>query len=238
MTDALLELERPARPHLGRLVREISAFFRPARSSIWAQTLARAPRGDGHAVLVLPPALHGDPLTEGIRQFFDRLNYQVYGWGLGPNLGPSARLVAGAQARLAELAHRHGPVSIVGYSMGGLFARWLAHEMPDQIRQVITVSTPFRHPLGSCTLALAPLVWRWSGERERALAALMSQPIPVPGTYLYTRRDGIVAWRSCLETNSASEDNIEFDGSHVTIVSNPSVAAIVAERLARQIPTR
>jgi pimeloyl-ACP methyl ester carboxylesterase len=232
MTDISYSEAPCARPPLVRLFDEAGAFFKPQRTSRWRSVLAEAPRGDGHAVLVLPPALHGDGITTGIRALLGRLNYEVFGWGLGPNIGPSRRLVDGVQRRLDEVAAEHGPVSIVGYSMGGLFARWLAHRSPASVRQVITVCSPFREPLTSCSPALAPLCWRWSGSRERALAAMMSQPIPVPGTYLYSRDDGIVGWASCLERPELPGRNIEFEGSHVTITSNPSVTRILTEQLA------
>jgi hypothetical protein len=85
--------------------------------------IAASPRGDGHAVLLLPALAHGDPYTAQVRQFPGRIGYFAHGWGLGTNLGPAKSLLDDAAERLVELSDRHRPVSLVGFSMGSLFAR-------------------------------------------------------------------------------------------------------------------
>ena len=107
--------------------------------------LARASRGDGHAVLVIPGLggqrhVHADtpPLPQHVR-------YATYGWELGRNIGPTARVVSGLPERLHEFRARHdGPVSVIGWSLGGIFARQLGRRHPDVIRQVITLASPIR----------------------------------------------------------------------------------------------
>jgi pimeloyl-ACP methyl ester carboxylesterase len=107
--------------------------------------LARAPRGDGHAVLVIPGLGASDRSTLILRRFLSTLGYATYGWGLGRNIGPTARVVSGLPERLDEFRARHdGPVSVIGWSLGGIFARQLARRHPDAVRQVITLASPIR----------------------------------------------------------------------------------------------
>src|SRR4051795_2439615 len=103
------------------------------------------PRGDHHPVLVLPGLLAGDGSTTAVRGVLRRLGYDVHGWELGRNLGPTEKVVRGMDRRLQELAQRQGRrVSVVGWSLGGIFARTLARRSPHLVRQVVTLGSPFR----------------------------------------------------------------------------------------------
>jgi predicted alpha/beta hydrolase family esterase len=224
---------RPRRPPLSRTLAEAAAM--PGRARVdpgVAELRSRVPRGDGHAVLVMPTSLHGDPQTEDVRSFLRDIGYVPFGWDFGVNLGPTARVVAGLPDRLAALAARHGPVSVVGFSMGGLFARWLAVRAPAQVRSVVTVCSPFRAPMDSVFLPLEPLAEAWWGREFRALAEEMARPLDCPATFVFSRDDGIVAWESCRDA-TRPDDNFETHGPHVSIAQNLDVFRIVAERLAR-----
>ena len=109
-----------------------------------APWLAAAPRGDGHGALVLPGLLASDMSTAPLRRFLRRLGYDVRGWDLGRNLGPTDAVLDGLPRALADLAGRTGgPVSVVGWSLGGIYARELARQRPGQVREVITLGSPF-----------------------------------------------------------------------------------------------
>ena len=109
-----------------------------------APWLARAPRGDGHGVLVLPGLLASDSSTALLRRFLRLLGYDVRGWRLGRNLGPTGEVLDGLPARLGELASlTGGPVSVIGWSLGGIYARELARQRPGEVRRVITLGSPF-----------------------------------------------------------------------------------------------
>jgi pimeloyl-ACP methyl ester carboxylesterase len=182
------------------------------------------------AVLVIPTLFCGDWQTKRLRAAISRAGYASFGWELGTDWGPTPRLMQGVEARLLALAETHGPVSVVGLSMGGLFARWLALRHPAQVRQVVTVCSPFRAPIDSFWLPLRPAAKIWPVPGLASLAEDLQRPLPVPCASLYSRRDGIVAWASCRDPGRPQE-NFEIAASHVMIANDLSVAAIVVQRL-------
>jgi len=117
--------------------------------------------------------------------------------------------------------------------MGGLFARLLAHRHPERVRQVITVCSPIDRPTESLRILLEPFLDRWRAADLRALAAEIALPLRVPATAIYSREDGIVAWRHCRDPHGAAADNIEVRGAHTRMSRNPQTLRIIAERLAR-----
>ena len=138
----------------------------------------------------------------------------------------------GVATRLDALHRAHGPVNVVGISMGGLFCRWLAQTNPAAVRQVVTICTPFRSPLDSFFLPLRPALPLWRGIDLQALATSIEEPLPVPGTFVYTTSDGTVAWQSCYDPRYPG-DCFEVTGPHVTMATNPAVLAILLRRLPR-----
>ena len=172
--------------------------------------LALSPRGDGHAVLVLPGLGGGDPSTAPLRWFLDRLGYRSYGWGLGPNRGFGRHVTDGLDELLAA-KHETGPVSLIGWSLGGVHAINLARRRPDAVRSIITLGSPLaggRHP-----------------------------PADIPTTSVYSRTDAIVPWRASLLPTRPFHENVEVRGSHLGLGHNPAVAVIVADRLAQHTET-
>ena len=193
--------------------------------------LAGTPRGDGHPVLVIPGYLAGDRSTRALRAFLRHRDYHAHAWRLGLNLGPSPRIVSGLGERLRELRARHGrTVSLVGWSLGGLYARELARRRPEDVRQVITLASPFRDPSASNVALLL-------GQRRRAgagdLAAQLREPLPVPTTSILSRSDGIVSWRSCLEEEGPRRENVVVESSHCGMGHHAAALAVIADRLAQ-----
>jgi pimeloyl-ACP methyl ester carboxylesterase len=188
--------------------------------------LVRAPRGDGHRVLVLPGFTADDLSTRPLRWFLRRLGYRPAGWRLGRNLGPSERILDGLLERFESVASEDGPVSIVGWSLGGVYARELARHQPEHVRQVITLGSPLRLAGGTPLSRLRP------GHRPRT-----SGPLPVPSTAVYSRSDGVVHWRSAMEPDGPRRESIEVRGSHCGLGHNPRVLQIVADRLAQPAGT-
>ena len=194
--------------------------------------LARAPRGDGHPVLVLPGWLASDRSTWALRRFLRDRGYHVHGWRLGRNLGPDAGTVAGLGERFAALRARHGrKLSIIGWSLGGIYARELARRFPADVRQVITLASPFRAPSAS-SVARFYRRGRRNGARPEPRAPL-GAPLPVPSSSLYSRSDGVVAWRSCLQDAGRLAENIEVRSSHCGMGHHPGVLLVIADRLSQ-----
>src|SRR5215212_8713753 len=107
--------------------------------------MSRLPHGDGHPVVVLPGLLADDASTRTLRTVLRKLGYDAHGWGLGRNIGPTAACVTGTRDLLDRLSDKHQRrVSLIGWSLGGIFARDLARRSPDSVRQVITLGSPFR----------------------------------------------------------------------------------------------
>jgi pimeloyl-ACP methyl ester carboxylesterase len=196
-----------------RQLGEVRAPFELGAYFVAEPLLRQLKAGDGHPVLVLPGFTASDRSTEPLRRTIRSLGYWTYGWQLGANLGPSEYVVSGLKARLEHIwtIHRR-PISLVGWSLGGIYARQLARLRPVVVRQVITLGSPFR--VDGDALANA---------------------LPVPSTAIYSRTDGIVRWQTCIDRVSERHENIEVHGSHTGLGFNPAVIYAVADRLALPI---
>jgi len=196
-------------------------------------------RGDGHPVLVLPGLLASDRSTTALRAVLVKLGYDARAWGLGRNRGPRAIGKHGEllQSRVEALAQEAGrKVSLVGWSLGGVFARLLARRIPQHVRQVITLGSPFIDN-GEATNA-GKIFEMASGTRRddranRAIFAELAAPSSVPSSAIYSRSDGVCAWEVCREDAAACRESIEVYGSHCGLGVNPSVIFAVADRLAQ-----
>ena len=208
--------------------------------------LAAAPRGDGHGVLVWPGLLATDTSTLPLRQFLRWLGYDVLGWKLGRNRGPTEAVMAGLpRALIAHTERTRQPVSLIGWSLGGIFAREMARRHPGLVRQVITLGSPYaqRHPRQSH--ARGPyqrLGHLHVDEAELPSPEQRAQPVGVPSTSVYSRRDGIVSWRTCIEPETTLHQNVEVRCSHVGFGVDPATLWLIADRLAvpagQRIPFR
>jgi pimeloyl-ACP methyl ester carboxylesterase len=195
-------------------------------------------RGDGHPVMVLPGFTAADRSTVPLRSLLRRLGYRTYGWKLGANLGPTPHIVSGLERRFNDILERENgrQMSLVGWSLGGIFARELARNHPESVRQVITLGSPIRMTPGDKSAASG----MWDSLQtlhDPEAVAIMSRidrpPLPVPTTSVYTRTDGIVHWKTCLETKGPIAENVEVFGSHCGLGFNPAAALVVADRLAQ-----
>ncbi len=199
--------------------------------------LAAAKNGDGHGVLVLPGLLADDRTTKPLRAYVKRRGYFVRGWRLGRNVGPSAGVLDGLPEGLRDLSERTGgPVTVIGWSMGGIFARQLAREQPDLVRQVITLGSPFGVAHGHRTRAdrtYDRLKWLHAPPDRVPQRDRLAEPVPVPSTSIYSRMDGIVSWRACLDQPAAHHQNVEVHCSHLGFGFDPATLWAVADRLAQ-----
>jgi len=170
--------------------------------------IASAPRGDGHPVLVLPGLGGSDTSTLPLRWFLDRLGYRTSGWGLGRNTGPGGGVAKALDDLLAALAAEHERrVSLIGWSLGGVYAGALAARAAHRVRSVITLGSPL-------------------GGRSRV-------PSTIPATSVYSRSDSIVPWRSSVVPGGPRRESVEVRGSHLGLGHNGAVLIVVADRLAQ-----
>ncbi|MFO0991914.1 MAG: hypothetical protein U1E67_08295 [Hyphomicrobiales bacterium] len=200
------------------------AIYRPKCPS--RETL---PGGQGAPVLVIPAFLTNDSFTAPLRAFLNTCGFRAHGWGLGVNWGPTPGILNQLSRRLSEIHDETGvPVNVIGISLGGLLARDLAHQTPERIRHLLTIAAPVRLPtatrLEPLFHALTPFYSR-SMDLER-----VSAPLPVPWTAIYSKRDGILAWESCV-CSDANGQCIAIDAPHLAMARNPETLKTVVTRL-------
>ena len=201
----------------------VLAATEPARTLMTAGAVAAAvpllrwaPRGEPHPVLVLPGYLASDASTRVLRTWLRRLGYPVVGWALGRNRGPTQEVAGELPLLLDRLAREHGTsVSIVGWSLGGIYARRLARRAPRQVRQVISLGSPFALTDG------------------RVARGSLARPLSVPSTAVYSRWDGVVDWRACRQQPGPTSENVAVRSSHLGMGTDPAVLWVVADRLAQ-----
>lgn len=192
------------------------------------------PPGDGHPVIVLPGFMAGDGSTAALRQLLGSLGYEPHPWGLGRNIGPTMKILNGLPELLSRVAAESGrAVSLVGWSLGGIYARHLAAHTPHLVRFVITLGTPVRSEVHDASNA-SPLFQALKAIHVPGHPMLDGgQPLSVPVTAVHTRSDGIVHWETCLVEDAPNAENLRVRGSHTGLGFNPAVGFLIADRLAQ-----
>ncbi|WFU38647.1 alpha/beta hydrolase [Bradyrhizobium sp. CB82] len=223
-------------PGLGLLLAEARGLFEFNASLFLSPLLMRAPKGDGHPVLALPGFLASDLSMAPMRRYLHELGYDAQAWRMGRNLGGLARVRDALRVRLAEIHAATGrKVSLVGWSLGGVYARDLALQAPDMVRYVVTLGSPFANDVRATNATR--LYETLSGERVEDFAELreaIAGDLPVPSTSIFSRSDGIVHWRTCQCRPCERAENIEvYFASHIGLGVNPAALWAVADRLAQ-----
>ncbi|GAB5380891.1 MAG: alpha/beta hydrolase [Aliiglaciecola sp.] len=233
------------RPKIRHLLSEGRALFEFGTTSMLMPLLLQAPRGDDHPVIVIPGFLASDISTKPLRSFLKLKGYQPSGWNLGRNLG--THIVGGKhivsdklinQVIKAHVKHDR-KVSIVGWSLGGILAREIARAIPDCVRQVISLGSPFNGPQGSAPVAskMFELINGDLSKREPHAVAKIIPPPQVPCTAIFSRSDGVAHWKACKNHDEhlhELSENIEVKGSHMGLGHNAQVLWIIANRLAQK----
>ena len=218
---------KPPRPTYRRLAAEAwsQVAYRPVPPDP-----RRLPNGADHVVLVIPAFLTTDAITGALRRFLSRCGYRAFGWECGVNWGPTPQILRALRRRLDECCNLEGgPVGVVGVSLGGILARDLAHERPQDVSHVVTIASPYRLPTASHLepfFHICAPFYAGNFKSER-----LAEALAVPSTAIFTRDDGLVAWESC-RTDEPLGACFETRGAHSTICRNPDVLRLVAERLA------
>ena len=233
MAEASTDIRAPA-PWL--MLLEGRAPWEYAASLAAMPWLSRLPRGDGHPVMVFPGLGAGELSTRPMRDFLSQLGYATHDWGLGRNR-PRDGLLQACRGRVLDVAQAHGrKVSLVGWSLGGVYARELAKQLEPQTRCVITLGSPFAGHARATNVARAYELYSGRPLRhDPERAARLKRAPAVPTTSIYSRSDGIVAWQCSLNEEAPHTENIEIHASHMGLGVNPLALYAIADRL-RQDP--
>jgi pimeloyl-ACP methyl ester carboxylesterase len=231
--------EKDAPPSPLLLAMEVRAAFEFCSVLPSWPALMTAPVGDGHPVIVLPGLSTSDASTLPMRSYLQNLGYKISGWNQSYNFGMRAGVLERAKQHVLEEYEAYGEkVSLIGWSLGGIMAREIAKDLPNQIRGVITMGSPFA---GSRSSTNAYRVYEITSERsahqDMEEYDLPSAP-PVPTTSIFSRTDGIVSWRSSVQapcSKNPHTENVEVLASHLGLPLNPIVWWAVADRLAQPL---
>lgn len=198
--------------------------------------------GAGQPVLVLPGMGTDDWATQVLRGFLDQTGYCSHPWNQGLNLGPPKgdldAVLDGIARELLRIHRIHGrPVAIIGWSLGGIYARELAKRFPAEVRQVITLGTPIK---GAPNGSFMETAYRWmtqsSAHLDSDMLGRIATPPPVSCTSIYSRTDGVVSWLSSADRKVHC---VEVAGvSHLGLVANPTALKAIANCLAAVRPPR
>lgn len=194
-----------------------------------------AKRGRGEPVMVLPGFMADDASTVVLRRFLNDIGYRARGWGLGINrrrmldfLSPVSDLVAG-------MADEHDQrIILVGWSRGGIIAREVARDRPDVVSKVVTIGSPVKG--GTAVSSIGQWVRRETGltpeQMSRLLRERQERPICVPIRAIYSKLDGVVAWRACIDDVNPDVEHFEISGSHTGMGFNVEVFRLLPNLLA------
>jgi pimeloyl-ACP methyl ester carboxylesterase len=188
-----------------------------------------------HTAILLPGFGAGPRSMRIMESFLRRRGHRASDWGLGLNTGDVKKLRAKLKHVVEESMASHGePVVLVGWSLGGYIAREYAREHPGDVRKVVTLGSPV---IGGPRYTSTAARYRSQGfdlaQIERDVANRYATPLRVPVVAIYSKRDGIVAWRACIDQWSPHVRNIEVSATHFGLVLAPRVLAIVADEVER-----
>ncbi len=232
-------------PHLLHSLTEWRAVVEMAALPWSIPCLMTAPHGDGHPVLLLPGFMADEATLFALKFFLRSRGYDVQTWGFGRNVGFRSRHAQALEQKIRHMHHLHGRrVSLVGWSLGGVFALYGAHQATECVRTVVTLGSPvtvdeegsqspafvkalyrlIAHPMGPNAHVMQP---RAKKLRER-------KALDVPMSCLYSISDGVVPpQEATIHGDPGLHENIRVFGSHTGLGFNPMVLAIVADRLAQ-----
>ncbi len=225
-------IKRP--PLLMHLSEAFRAFGEFKKTTEFYRAFKRYKKGDGHPVLVIPGFMGSNTSTRRLRKFIKRLGYISYDWGLGRNYADLEEVNVLMELVDKIYAKHHVKVTLIGWSLGGVYAREIAKNRSDKIRQVITLGSPFAgitEP-NNATWLFNLLKGKQVEELDSEWLDGLENPAPVPTTALYTKEDGVVSWKICKEKKEDDwHQNVEVRGSHMGLANNATVWFLIADRL-------
>ena len=238
MAIAMAAPETARPPSLFWTLTEGRAVFELATFGLFSKQMRNLPKGDGHPVLTLPGFMAGDRSTRPMRRLLNDLGYDAYGWGLGQNIRFNSEREAELTALIERIYSKTGQkISIVGWSLGGVFARELAKAHPEKVRLVISLGSPISNNrrFSSASRLFEAINGKEIDPNLNGRYADLEKAPPVPTTSILTKTDGVVAWRASVQRaeRGAKTENIVVPASHVGLGVNPLVMVAIADRLAQ-----
>ena len=228
-----------ARPALSLFATEpwraAKEFFSLARM----ESAVGGPLGDGHPVIIFPGLAADGKSVAPLRKHCKSLGFEAMDWGLGFNMPPKgdadAYIEELAEHTRAQLEPYNQSATLIGWSLGGLYAREVAKILGSRVRQVITIGTPFNSGVDSTNVGwLYKLITGAEPKPDPVLMKRLRTPPSVPTLSIYSRNDGVVAWQTCRHDGTCDlTEDVEIDGSHMGMGWNPEVLQIVGERLVK-----
>lgn len=213
--------------------RDLSTFAVSVVNPPEQPALASVPKGDGRKVIVLPGILTGDFATFRLVAWLKRIGYDAQGWGPGFNWGPTTHILTRIDGLIDSAYTTSGrKVSLVGRSLGGLYAREYAKRNPDRIDRVITLGSPIQFPIETPLSPFETILARFYDPSIAERIDEIAKNPPVPLTAIYSKSDGIVPWQACLVEEGPLAENFEIDSAHTVMGENSRAMRIVATRLA------
>ncbi|MEM9821319.1 MAG: alpha/beta hydrolase [Bacteroidota bacterium] len=215
-------------------VSELHSVIKPIQLFSQIRGLTKDRRGQGQRIILIPGWKSHETVMYPIKKYLAFLGYAPEYWGLGINHGNIERyrdtMVEQLMAQNSE-----EQVTLIGWSLGGLVAREIAREIPNKVSSVITYGTPViggpRYTIGN------------NFYRESEIEAIIEQleeldrtnPIKVPMSIIFTKKDSFVAWPACLDKTSKNVKHYEVDSTHLSLGIDPQVWKIVARHLAQEM---
>ncbi|MEO7108374.1 MAG: alpha/beta hydrolase [Rhodoferax sp.] len=207
--------------------------------------LMEAPHGDGHPVLLVPGFMASESSLIGLKLMLQNKGYDVHTWGLGRNMGFRSKHATALPQKIRHLHYTTGKkVSLVGWSLGGVFSMFGAQNSLDCVRSIITLGSPVSvDAAGSESPKAVKALYRLVSHRLGAGAHMMQPKVKVmrerrrlaiPTSCLYSLSDGVVPpQEATIDGDPALHENIQVPGSHIGLGFNGIVLSIVADRLAQ-----
>ena len=223
--------------HLGTLSSCISDFNEAsARNMDWGSLQKQIPDSPGAPILIVPGFLGNDAYMSSLTSTLSEKGYATYGWQQGINTGPNRDDAQALVQRLEDIYNKHGQakVSIIGYSLGGVYARELARAYPDMVQSVITLGAPFA--MDDARTAEIQKIYADLSPERHATPVHTQTPPPVPTTSLYSKDDRIVHFQYSLHPPSAPAEDIEVHGGHIMMPFSKEAATITLCQLTKTAP--
>jgi hypothetical protein len=219
-------------PPLKQFLREAAALLELRWKSFRPPAMKTGSVGNGHPVMVLPGFLASDHSTVVIRRALQAAGYKAYGWGLGFNWGARPDLLDRIEAHLARVSRKE-PVTLIGWSLGGLYAREIAKRQPEQVARVITLGSPFSGDLrANNAWRLYEMINDHTVDTPPIEVSVAEKP-PVPTIALWSRADGIVAPACARGQPHECDEAIEIGCTHMGFMTQPCAIDAVLDVLAR-----